>query len=117
DLGTAVLDLHVDLPPRPPHARSVDRLDGPDDDPRQRALGHPHAGSEDLHPTAASSTSSRNDVEYSPLRNRSLPRISWIASRVVGTPSISSSSSARRARAIASSRVESRTITFAIIES
>src|SRR3954467_4852535 len=68
-------------------------------------------------PTAASRVSSRKLVEYSPLRNSGLSRISRATSRVVGIPRISSSPSARSERAIASSRVSSWTISLAIRES
>src|SRR5207237_8031778 len=106
------------LPPAPAHTPAVDTVDGADDDLRQGSVGHLHVRRQRSHPsTVASCTWSRNEVEYSPLWNCSLPRISYRTSRVVGTPSISSSSSARRARPIARSRSLSSTTTFAIIES
>src|SRR6266550_7053361 len=84
--------------------------------------GFPH-GSEpkasDVHaaPTAANCVSSRKLVEYWPLRNASLARISIAASRVVGTPRSSSSPSAPNARSIVESRSSSQTISFPISES
>src|SRR2546425_9741302 len=84
--------------------------------------GFPH-GSEpearDAHaaPTAANRVSSRKLVEYRPLRNASLARISSAASRVVGTPRSSSSPSARSARSIVESRSSSHTINLPISES
>ena len=62
---------------------------------------------------ATSRISSSVEVEYSPLRNGSLASTSSARSRVVGTPSIVVSRSARSARAIAAGRSESHTTSFA----
>jgi hypothetical protein len=56
-------------------------------------------------------------VEYSPERNGSLARICSARSRVVGTPSMTVSCSARSARAIAALRFSSQTISLATSES
>src|SRR5207247_2251573 len=94
---------------RPPHTDSVDALGGADDEPCEGAVAELDSGREVHSATASSSADSSHDVEYSPLRNASLATISCAASRVVGTPSSSSSPSARRARSIAAGRVSSQT--------
>src|SRR5439155_7107040 len=68
-------------------------------------------------PTAANCVSSRKLVEYRPLRNASLARISIAAARVVGTPRSSSSPSAPNARSIVESRSSSHTTSLPINES
>src|SRR5436853_6982413 len=128
-LGAGAATLELDAEPATALAQpgSVDGSDRAPHDLRQRDLADAYrAGAlldEDAahdEPASAGSrapASSRKDVEYSPLRNSSLSRMSRSTSRVVGTPSISSSSNARSARAIARRRLPSRTTTFAISES
>ena len=77
----------------------------------EQALGPDHPD------TAASSVSARYPVWYSPERNAGESRISIAASRVVGTPSTSSSRRARMARSIAAGRSASQTTSFASSES
>src|SRR5207244_10540375 len=105
--GAAVLQLDTEPPASLAQPRTVDRGDSAPHDLRQRGLAHADGAAALLHehpahdPASAGSrapASSRNDVEYSPLRNSSLSRISARTSCVVGTPSSSSSHSARRAR-------------------
>src|SRR5256714_12201555 len=128
-LGAGAATLELDAEPATPLAQpgSVDGSDRAPHDLGQRDLAHTHRAAplldEDAahdEPASAGSrapASSRKDVEYSPLRNSSLARISKSTARVVGTPSISNSLSARRARSIASLRLASSTITFAMSES
>src|SRR5207249_7343044 len=121
DTCARAADLDLEMASRPPDARALHRLGGLDDDVRQRRVGDAHVGRENPHaPASAGSVapaSSMNDVEYSPLRNSSLPRISTAASHVVGTTRTSSSRSARRARSMHAARDSSCTMTFAISES
>src|SRR5581483_8898496 len=67
-------------------------------------------------PTGSISSASV-DVEYSPLENSSLLITALASSRVDGTPSITVSSRARKARAIAEGRSSSHTTSFASSES
>src|SRR6185436_12764349 len=83
DAGVAGRDLHVEPAPPTPDLRAVDRVARLCDerverrrrnrDAAARRLGHDVAHPA---PTAASRVSSRKLVEYRPLRNASLARIS-----------------------------------------